>query len=53
MTEILNREFDRNAIHEIDEYILDAIEDADIPQDEYGFIKGDIHVVVTFIPDGE
>ena len=45
---LLVREYSGESIVDIEQDIYDAINDADIPVDKYGFSQGTFRVVLTF-----
>lgn len=50
---IMQVEYDGESIIDIDQHIYDAIEDADLPTDKYGFMKGTIVATLVWVNDDE
>ena len=46
--EIMNKFYDGNSITDIEEDVYYAINDEDLPVDDYGFNKGTFHVVISW-----
>lgn len=50
-TVVFDKIYDGESIIDMDQDIFEAVSEENLPVDEHGFIKGDLHVVITQIID--
>lgn len=53
MKQLLNKTYSGESIVDVERDVYEALADDSIPQDEYGFAKGQYRVVITFEEDDE
>ena len=47
---LLTKAYDGEELCDVGRDVYEALEDADVPVDEHGFVAGKVHIVITFEP---